>query len=94
MTGITGPARRHRLICRDRAVPEGWVVVGHAHSAACPGEEDNALVVKRPGRTEVVWDGSPVPAGYTRVRRTRSEHCPGEGDNAWVIERAVEQRQG
>jgi hypothetical protein len=83
----TAPQRRHRLICKDRAVPEGWVVIGHAHSPACPGEGENAWIVKRPGKLEVVWESSPLPDGYSRVRRTRSGHCPGEGDNAWVIER-------
>jgi hypothetical protein len=82
------PARRNRLICRDREIPPGWVLVGHAHSLACPGEGDNALVIKRPGRLELVCEGSPVPEGYVRVRRTRSEHCPGEGDNAWLIQRS------
>lgn len=81
------PARRNRLICKERQIPEGWVVVGQTHSPACPGDGDNAWVVKRPGRLEVVWERSPLPQGYTRVRRTRSEHCPGDGDNAWTIER-------
>ena len=82
------PARRNRLICKDRAVPEGWVVVGHSHSPACPGTGDNVWIIKRPGRREVVAASSPVPAGYSRVRPTRSQHCPGEGDNAWWIERS------
>jgi hypothetical protein len=81
------PARRNRLICKQRAVPDGWVVVGHAHSPACPGAGLNAWVVKRPGRREVVAASSPLPDGYARVRPTRSTNCPGEGENAWVIER-------
>jgi len=81
------PSRRNRLICKQRAVPEGWVVVGHAHSPACPSPGLNAWVVKRPGRREVVAAESPLPDGYRRVRPTRSTHCPGDGENAWVIER-------
>jgi glutathione synthase len=83
------PARRNRLICKDRSVPEGWVAIGETHSPACPGAGDNAWIIKRPGRREVVAAASPVPAGYARVRPTRSAHCPGEGDNAWVIERGA-----
>ena len=82
-----GPARRNRLICRERPIPAGWVVVGCAHSPACPGEGDNAWVIKRPGRRELVWEGSPVPEGYVCVRKAQSEHCPGDGDNARLIER-------
>lgn len=81
------PQRRNRLICKERTVPKGWVVIGHAHSPACPGEGENTWIVKRPGKLEVVWEASPVPPGYARVRRTRCESCPGDGDNAWVIER-------
>jgi hypothetical protein len=79
--------RRNRLICKNHPVPEGWVVIGHTHSPACPAAGDNAWVIKLPGRLEVVWESSPVPDSFLRVRRTRSEHCPGDGDNAWVIER-------
>ena len=87
---VAQPARRNRLICKDRAVPEGWVVIGQAHSPACPGAGDNAWIIKRPGRREVVAAASPVPAGYARVRPTRSAHCPGDGDNAWLIERGAD----
>jgi len=75
------------VICRDREVPDGWVVVGVYHNDACPGEGDNGLIIKRPGRREVTWRESPVPSGYATVRATRSESCPGEWDNAWLIER-------
>ena len=84
---VAAPARRNRLICKGRSVPEGWVVVGHAHSPACPGTGANVWIIKRPAAREVVAASSPVPAGYSRVRATRSRHCPGDGDNAWVIER-------
>jgi glutathione synthase len=86
---VVEPARRNRLICKGRELPEGWVVVGHVHSPACPGEGDNAWIIKRPGRLEVVAASSPVPAGYSRIRPSRSEHCPGEGDNAWLIGRGA-----
>ncbi|MEE4272371.1 MAG: hypothetical protein V2I67_11885 [Thermoanaerobaculales bacterium] len=77
-------ARRNRLICRKRPVPDGWVVVGRHHSPACDGDGGNALVIKRPGRREVVTADSPVPEGYTRVRQTAIE---GEDGPGWVIER-------
>lgn len=86
---VVEPARRNRLICKGRELPDGWVVVGQVHSPACPGEGDNAWIIKRPGRMEVVAASSPVPAGYSRIRPTRSEHCPGGGDNAWLIERSA-----
>lgn len=63
------------------------MVIALCHSPACPGDGDNALVVKRPGRREVVAAGSPVPDGWVRVRPARCEGCPGEGDNGWLIER-------
>jgi hypothetical protein len=85
---VAEPARRNRLICKGREVPVGWVVVGQVHSPACPGESDNAWIIKRPGRLEVVAAASPVPAGYSRIRPSHSEHCPGEGDNAWLIGRS------
>jgi hypothetical protein len=75
-------ARMHRVICRRAAVPEGWVVVGEHHSPACDGSGANALVVKRPGRREVVIADSPVPEGY---RRVRPSEC--DGADGWLIER-------
>lgn len=80
-------AARNRLICAGRPIPEGWVVIARCHSPACSGEGDNALVIKRPGRREVVGDDSPVPPGWARVRRARCEGYPGDGDNGWLIER-------
>jgi hypothetical protein len=80
-------SHRNRVICGDARVPAGWVVIGICRSEACGDEALNALVIKRPGRLEVVWAESPVPDGWERVRRTRSESLPGPGENAWVIER-------
>jgi hypothetical protein len=78
--------RRNRLICRGRAVPEGWVVVGEHHSPACDGDGANALVIKLPGRREVVTAGSPVPTGYRRVRETAVSGPDGDRPG-WLIER-------
>lgn len=79
-------ARRNRLICREAAIPVGWVVVGEHHSPACDGEGLNAWVIKLPGRREVVWADSPVPAGYRKVKET--EIAVGEGKaKGWLIER-------
>jgi hypothetical protein len=75
-------ARRNRLICRFAPVPHGWVVIGEHHSPACDGDGANALVVKRPGRREVVLAGSPIPDGYRMVRETRLD-----GATGWLIER-------
>jgi hypothetical protein len=75
-------ARTNRLICRTAAIPDGWVVVGRHHSPACDGDGANALVIKRPGRREVVLDSSPVPDGYGRIRETEID-----GGAGWVIER-------
>jgi hypothetical protein len=86
-------ASRNRVVCRARGVPAGWVVVGVYHNPACDGDGDNALIVKRPGTTEVVWLESPVPEGYDRVRPARSDHFPGDGDNAIVIRRSVSERR-
>jgi hypothetical protein len=61
-------ARKNRVICRAAPVPDGWVVIGEHHSPACDGDGPNALVVKRPGRREVVTADSPVPDGYRRVK--------------------------
>ena len=74
----------HRVICRGRPVPDGWVVVGTHFSPACDGDGDNALVVKQPGRREVVTADSPVPDGYRRVKPADLE---GEPDPGWLIER-------
>lgn len=81
------PAHRNRVICKAARVPEGWVIVGECHNAACEGDGANAWIVKRAGDRAVVCEVSPLPEGYRRVRATRLEACPGEGDNAWVIER-------
>lgn len=83
-------AHRNRVICAGARVPAGWVVIGRCRSAACPGDGLNALVVKRPGRLEVVSEASPIPDGWRRTRRTHSNSFEGEGDNAWVIERETE----
>jgi hypothetical protein len=79
-------ARRNRLICSGREVPEGWVVIGEHHSPACDGEGANALVIKRPGRREVVTADSPIPPGYRRVRETTVSGPSGDSPG-WLIER-------
>lgn len=75
------------MICVGRDVPDGWVVIGRYPNPACDGEGNNAWIIKRPGRREVVCGDSPVPEGYVKTRPVRSENCPGEHENAWVIER-------
>lgn len=79
-------AARNRVVCRERGVPEGWVVVAVYHNPACGSAGDNALVVKRPGRRELVWAQSPIPGGYSATRATHSDNFPGGGENAVVIE--------
>jgi hypothetical protein len=74
-------------VCKGSAIPADWVVVGHYHNPACPEIGDNAWIIKRPGRREVVCADSQVPSGWRRVSRIRSASCPGDGDNAWIIER-------
>jgi len=69
------------------------VVVAIYHNPACSGEGDNALVVKRPGRREVVWSGSAIPDGYSVTKPTHSKHFPGDGENAAVIERQAHPEQ-
>jgi hypothetical protein len=77
-------ARMNRLICRESAVPEGWVVVGSHQSPACEGDGANARVIKRPGKREVVMGDSPLPEGYRRVKQVDLE---GEAERGWLIER-------
>lgn len=84
---VTDRASRNRVVCRDRGVPDGWVVVAVYHNPACMGEGGNALVIKRPGRRDVVWSESPIPEGFEVTKPTHSEHFPGDSDNAYVIER-------
>jgi len=82
-------ARKNRVICRSRSIPEGWVVIGEHHSPACDGEGHNAWVIKRPGRREVVCADSPVPEGYNKVKET--EIAVGEAMvKGWLIERVRE----
>ena len=76
-------ARMNRVICRSARVPDGWVAVGLHHSPACDGDGANSLIIKQPGRREVVLADSPVPTGYRKVRPTE---LAGGGDG-WVIER-------
>ena len=81
-------ARKHRVICRNAAIPPGWVVIGKHQSPACDGEGPNAWVIKLPGRREVVWADSPIPDGYRKVKET--EIALGEGKvDGWLIEREV-----
>ena len=80
-------ASRNRVVCGDRPVPDGWVVVGHYHNPACDGDGANALIIKRAGRREVVCIDSPIPEGYRQLAPTHSDSCPGDGDNARLIER-------
>ncbi len=60
-------------------------MVGEHSSPACDGDGANAIVIKRPGRREVVTADSPVPDGY---RRARPAEC--DGADGWLIERADE----
>lgn len=83
-------ARKNRLICRSKTVPEGWVVVGEHHSPACDGDGANAWVIKLPGRREVVVEASPVPDGYRRVKEATIDTGQGRAPG-WLIER--EQRE-
>lgn len=85
---MTGRAHTHRVVCKSSKVPEGWVIVAECHSPACPGDDLNGWVIKRPGERELVCAVSPLPEGYRQVRGTRSESCPGTGENALVIERS------
>jgi uncharacterized protein YbdZ (MbtH family) len=80
-------ASRNRVVCTNRSVPVGWVVVGSYHNPACPAEGANAWIVKRPGRREVVCAGTPVPEGWRAVGEAHSDSCPGSGMNALLIER-------
>jgi hypothetical protein len=79
--------RNDRIVCKERGIPEGWVVVGECHSASCSGDGKNAWVIKRPGRRDLICAISPVPEGYRRLYPTYSAACPGDGDNAVVIVR-------
>ena len=83
-------ARKNRLICRSRRVPEGWVIVGEHQSPACDGDGANAWVVKLPGRREVVVDESPIPDGYRKVKRAVLDTGNGKAEG-WLIEREVKQ---
>jgi len=87
VSDVTGKARRNRVICKTARIPQGWVIVGQCHSAACGDDDDNAWVIKKPGSRDVVWRGSPIPEGYRAVKDTTSAACPGTGDNAVLIER-------
>jgi len=78
-------ARRHRVICADREIPPGWVVIGRYHNHACPGDGVNAMIIKRPGKRETVCADSPIPEGWIKVREAELKDCP--GGKAWVIER-------
>jgi hypothetical protein len=69
-------------------VPDGWVVIEVCHNQACDGDGDNAVVIKRPGRREVVWLDCAIPEGYTETKRSHSARFPGSGDNARTIERS------
>jgi hypothetical protein len=82
---MTDRARRHRVICADREVPAGWVVIGFYHNPACEGRGPNAYVIKRPGKRETVCADSPIPEGYVKVRE--AEITDDSGGAAWVIER-------
>lgn len=84
-------ARKNRLICRSKTVPEGWVVVGEHHSPACDGDGANAWVIKLPGRREVVMEDSPVPDSYRRVKETTIDTGQGKAPG-WLIEREQRER--
>ncbi len=79
-------ARKNRLICRSKPVPDGWVVVGEHHSPACDGDSPNAWVIKLPGRREVVLAGSPIPDGWAKTKDTTTDTGSGTA-TGWLIER-------
>jgi hypothetical protein len=87
---MSAKARRNRLICRSAPVPEGWVIIGEHHSAACDGEGANSWVIKLPGRREVVRAESPIPPGYRKTREAEVDGTSsGRAVPGWVIEREV-----
>lgn len=83
-------------ICAGSNIPNGYVMIGQTTIEQCRKytdlpERDNALIIKKPGRREVICEQSPYPNNYAVSARTRSVSCPNNANdnynNALVIER-------
>ena len=87
------PISRPRVVCSIRDIPDGYVITGYTRSRDCGqgfGLEDNAIITKRPGASEIICGNTRIPDGYVITGYTRKSNCGqtvGLQDNATIIKR-------
>lgn len=65
------------IVCTVASVPNGMVVVGYKHNAACAGGTE--LLVKRPEDGDIICAGSPLPSQFSIVTEAQGDSagtCP------------------
>src|SRR5690242_9068387 len=94
-TMIAQPDGPISQVCVGSNVPYGYVIVGQATIEQCRKftdlpERDNALLIKKPAKREIICEQSPYPGNYAVTGRTRSVSCPNNTNenynNALIIE--------
>jgi hypothetical protein len=75
------------VICKNQAIPAGWVIIAQTTNFACSTDLNNAYVIKLPDATEVVCSYSPIPQGYVITGTTTNFACSTDINNAWLIRR-------
>lgn len=77
-----------QVICINRPVPPGWVVVGLRHAVNCNGLGNNAWTIQKlpsaPGSEMIICCNQDVPPGWAVVSEVHTVHC-GHGVNGLRI---------
>ena len=67
------------VICPNRPVPPGWVIVGMWHSPSCPGFGPNAYKIQKlsapVGSEMIICANQPIPPGWAIVQYEKTIHC-------------------
>jgi hypothetical protein len=69
------PAQAATLICKNSAIPPGWVIVGQGVAPTCPGATGWFISLPNPAGI-AVCQNSPIPPGYVITGQTVIATCP------------------
>ena len=72
-------------ICKNQAIPSGYVIIREGSRASCPGNFPNTWTITIPASTQTICKISPFPSGYVIIRESSSAGCPGNFPNTWII---------
>jgi hypothetical protein len=80
------PAGFPVTICKNQAIPDGWVITSETSTISCNGDFPNAWTIERPGPFTTICRVSPIPNGYKVTGTGSSATCPGSFPNTVTIQ--------